>query len=233
MIEQIDLDPACGGIGHPWWCDPRFCGGSHPLPCHLSAPYRVTGDHAGGVVITAQLSSLIDEPLELAPVSIETVIRDPVTGKAGRYLLEKDVALRFHALLGRLLPMVQRADALRDRILVAAESVFAAKGRDASTEQIARLAGALSRAGSDVMAAATRPDDPLHIALAQLLERAQRSGRVRPDVSVADLVASMVGVVHAMRHAGGATRVLTIVVDGLRPPATSRSRRRGSAAGRR
>ncbi|GIJ44619.1 TetR family transcriptional regulator [Virgisporangium aliadipatigenens] len=191
-----------------------------------------------------------------------------------------------------------RSDALRNRIriLVAAESVFAAKGLDASTDEVARLAGvgigtlyrhfatkdalldavfagrmqrlvdraddlaresdagraffdffagllgesprdrvftdALARAGLDAEAAATRPDNPLHIAMAQLLERAQRSGQVRPDVSVPDLVSSMFGLVHAMRHAGTATRVrlrtLTIVVDGLRPPAGTQRRVKAS-----
>jgi hypothetical protein len=105
MIEQIERRPACTGSGHPPWCDLRYCGGSEPLPCHLSAPHRVTGDRTGGVVITAQLTCLIDEPLESAPVSIELVIRDPVTGKAGRFLLDERVAPRLHTLLGTLAPM--------------------------------------------------------------------------------------------------------------------------------
>jgi AcrR family transcriptional regulator len=181
-----------------------------------------------------------------------------------------------------------RADALRNRIriLVAAEAVFAAKGLDASTDEVARLAGvgigtlfrhfatkealleamfagrmqrladqagllahesdagraffdffvgivgenhtekafgdALTRAGLDAEAAASRPDHPVHVALARLLERAQRAGHVRPDVGVVDLVALMVGTVHAMRHAGGETQVrtraVTVVLDGLRHP---------------
>jgi AcrR family transcriptional regulator len=196
-----------------------------------------------------------------------------------------------------------RADALRNRIriLVAAESVFAAKGLDASTDEVARLAGvgigtlyrhfatkealldavfagrlqrladlagdlaresdagraffdffaglvgesprermlddALTRAGLDAEAAADRPDHPLHAALAHLLERAQRAGQVRLDVGVPDLMISMLGVVHALRRAGGSTRLrqraLTIVLDGLRPPPAGQRRVKASVQVRR
>ena len=50
---------------------------------------------------------MIDEPLAEAPVSIELVIRDPVTGKAGRYLVDDEIAARFQATLGALVPMMK------------------------------------------------------------------------------------------------------------------------------
>src|SRR5687767_10712451 len=105
MIELIDHHLAYGDFDHPPWCDPRFCGTPNPVRCHMSAPRRISGDYPGGIVITMQLSCVIDEPLELAPVSIELVMRDPVTGKAGRFLLEKGTARQFHGSLGELLPM--------------------------------------------------------------------------------------------------------------------------------
>jgi len=106
MTEKVDRSSACSEFDHPPWCDSRYCGTPTPTPCHLSAPYRVSGDRAGGIVITAQLSSLIDEEPTQAPVSIECVIRDPTTGRAGRYLLDREVTLRLHALLGDLSPTV-------------------------------------------------------------------------------------------------------------------------------
>jgi hypothetical protein len=105
MIELVDPRLAYGDFDHPPWCDPRSCGKSNPVPCHLSAPRRVFGDRPGGIVIAMQLSCVIDEPFPLAPVSIELVMRDPVTRRAGRFLLGKEIAAPFHGSLGRLLPM--------------------------------------------------------------------------------------------------------------------------------
>jgi len=105
MIELIDPVLAYGDFDHPPWCDPRFCGRSHPTACHLSAPRRIGGERPGGIVINMQLSCTIDEPLDVAPVSIELTMRDPVTGKAGRFLLERWTAAPFHESLGELLPM--------------------------------------------------------------------------------------------------------------------------------
>jgi AcrR family transcriptional regulator len=175
-----------------------------------------------------------------------------------------------------------RADALRNRIriLIAAESVFAAKGIDASTDEVARLAGVgigtlyrhfstkqalleavfaarmqrmteyvdqlversdpgkaiseffmsvvgegpnadpLTQAGLDAEAAASHPQHPLRYSLAKLLERAQRSGQIRQDVSVTELVSLLPAAVYGMRLASveprGRSRVLAIILDGIR-----------------
>jgi len=103
--QATTLSLRYGDFAHPSWCDPRYCGQSNPVPCHLSAPRRISGDRAGGLVITAQLTCQIDEPLTEAPVSIELVLRDPITEKAGRFLLEKGIARRFRESLDELLPM--------------------------------------------------------------------------------------------------------------------------------
>jgi hypothetical protein len=94
-------------LAHPWWCDPRQCGRSGPVQCHLSAPHWVIGKNAGDVLISARLSSVIDEPLEVAPVSIELAMRDPVTGNAGKYLLDRGLVPRFYTQIGALMPMVR------------------------------------------------------------------------------------------------------------------------------
>ncbi|GIJ48717.1 hypothetical protein Val02_56030 [Virgisporangium aliadipatigenens] len=93
-----------------------------------------------------------------------------------------------------------------------------------------RFSDTLARAGQDAEAAATRPDHPLHAALGRLLDRAQRSGQVRPDVDTAVVIAVMVGTAYALRqvghHVGGRTSALAVVVDGLRRSASARGRRR-------
>jgi hypothetical protein len=106
MNEKVDRSPARGDFPHPYWCDPGSCGTPNPVPCHLSAPRRVSEDRPGGLVITGQLSSIIDELPDQAPVSVELVIRDPVTGSRGTYLLDRENTLRLHALLGDLAPTV-------------------------------------------------------------------------------------------------------------------------------
>jgi len=105
MIELVNSTVAYGDFDHPPWCDPRFCGRPNPVPCHTSAPRRIGGNPPGSIVITMQLSCVIDETLHLAPVSIELVMRDPITGRAGRFLLDKGIAEPFHGSLGELLPM--------------------------------------------------------------------------------------------------------------------------------
>jgi len=83
-----------------------------------------------------------------------------------------------------------------------------------------RFSDPLTRAGLDAEAAATRPGHALHTALTHLLERAQRSGQIRPDVDTAVVMTVMATTVHAQRIAGprsGARgRTLAVVLDGLR-----------------
>jgi AcrR family transcriptional regulator len=82
------------------------------------------------------------------------------------------------------------------------------------------LPDAFAGAGAEAMAAAVAE---VHEAMGVLLARAQEAGGVRRDVSVADLVALMKGLVHAVRTDPDPDirhRLLAVVRDGLRPKET-------------
>jgi AcrR family transcriptional regulator len=91
-----------------------------------------------------------------------------------------------------------------------------------ATEEGARdgaLKDALARAGYDIEAAKSHASEEMRQLTGNLLERAQQAGRVRLDVTVADVFALLSGVLaaadrrpdkKALRH------LLTIICDGLR-----------------
>ncbi len=80
---------------------------------------------------------------------------------------------------------------------------------------------ALVEAGVDVHTASSETGDRLRTAMAVLLGRAQQAGAVRADLQVPELVALLVGTSRAVEHVGGdhevQHRLLTVVLDGLRP----------------
>ncbi len=87
---------------------------------------------------------------------------------------------------------------------------------------LARLGteGAAKRDMSDAIAVPGPLRDDLHDALTVLLTRAQDSGAVRPEVTTADLVAMVKGLlaaIHDSTDPGLAGRILTVLTDGLRP----------------
>jgi AcrR family transcriptional regulator len=92
------------------------------------------------------------------------------------------------------------------------------------------LTRALAEAGIDPAAAAGEFGGGFHEAFARLLERAQAAGAVRADIGVADMIALLVGASHAIEHASDPAvreRTVTVVLDGLRPPAGGRRAHRG------
>jgi AcrR family transcriptional regulator len=83
------------------------------------------------------------------------------------------------------------------------------------------LSAALAESGIDARDATDRTGRELKEALNTLLERAQRSGGVRADVGVAEVMALLAGMSQAAGHLGAdfdvRIRLLEIVFDGLRP----------------
>lgn len=81
------------------------------------------------------------------------------------------------------------------------------------------LADALTSQGIDIRAAVGDITAVLKSALADLLRRAQEAEEVRPDVTVDDLHALVIGAIAAARAAssGDVPRVAGLVADGLRP----------------
>lgn len=78
------------------------------------------------------------------------------------------------------------------------------------------LAQALTGAGFDIEAAAARTGKDLTRALGGLLEAAQRSGDIRPDVTAADVKALVNGCLSHPGDAGARLRLAGVVLDGLR-----------------
>lgn len=85
--------------------------------------------------------------------------------------------------------------------------------------------GNLTGTGSElnaVQAAIAKAGKGLRQAMGHLLTRAQRAGAVRGDIGIPELVALVIGAARAMEHTGPdprmSARILTVVVDGLRPP---------------
>jgi AcrR family transcriptional regulator len=101
---------------------------------------------------------------------------------------------------------------------------FFASAVDRSATKIA-LADALAAAGVDVERAAAEVGRELRRTMGVLLGRAQGAGAVREDATVADVIALLVGASRAAEHAGWdrgvQRRTVTIMLDGLRPTATS------------
>lgn len=83
------------------------------------------------------------------------------------------------------------------------------------------LSAALAESGIDAGDATDRTGQELQQALSTLLDRAQRSGAVRADVGLAEVMALLAGTSQAAGHLGAdfdvRIRVLDIVFDGLRP----------------
>jgi AcrR family transcriptional regulator len=98
---------------------------------------------------------------------------------------------------------------------------FAFLGRLAAEAAPKRdLFDALASAGVAVGPAVMTVVDELHTQLSGLLGRAQRADAVRGDIGRADLTALLSGLLYALRPRPGADpeRVLSVFLDGLRPP---------------
>jgi AcrR family transcriptional regulator len=84
------------------------------------------------------------------------------------------------------------------------------------------VSDALAEAGVDMHEATAEAGHGLSEALSALLVRAQRAGAVRTDIGLPDVIALLVGASRAVEHADTdevRARTITIVLDGLRPPA--------------
>jgi AcrR family transcriptional regulator len=86
------------------------------------------------------------------------------------------------------------------------------------------LADALASAGTDVNATLSGTAARLREAIGGLLTAAQRSGTIRGDIGVAELMAILSGILFALRGRSGDQpdphRAVAVLRDGLRAPAT-------------
>jgi AcrR family transcriptional regulator len=158
---------------------------------------------AEAVFASRGLDAPCDEVARRAGVSIGTLYRHFATKTA---LLDAMFAGRTHRLADRAGRLARESDP--------GQAFF-----DFFTDVIGGDPEDTTPTGLDVEAAMAARDQPLHSALDRLLKRAQRAGRVRPDIGAADLIPVLVLAARAIRHAGAGSRALAIVVDGLRPKA--------------
>ena len=169
---------------------------------------------AEAVFAAAGPTASTEEVARQAGVAIGTVFRHFPTKGA---LLEAVVVERLRRLLREA-----RALASADDPGAAFFSFFAEWAELMATKHA--IADALAGAGVEVEAMRSEHAPlvrELHLAVGALLDRAQRAGTVRGDVSVPELIAVLVGTSRAAEHAGAdaglKARALTIVFDGLRP----------------
>ena len=117
----------------------------------------------------------------------------------------------------RLAGLGARADALGDAADPAAAFVAFIRELTAEARQNVTLTGALGGVGIGVEGAAAA--GALSSALGRLLERAQREGGIRADLTVPDLHAILSGVIAMERNLSAQHQGigLDIVIDGLTP----------------
>ncbi|MGH2614062.1 MAG: TetR/AcrR family transcriptional regulator [Thermomicrobiales bacterium] len=169
---------------------------------------------ADAIFAAQGVSASTEDVAREAGVGIGTVFRHFPTKAA---LLEAVV-------VGRLRRFADEAHALaRDDSVDAGEAFFTlfARAADQSAAKNA-VAAALADTGVDV-STATRPImEEMRRSLELLLIRAQRSGAVRADVDVDDVVALLIGAARAAEHTGrdraNLAHAVVIICDGLRPP---------------
>jgi len=150
----------------------------------------------------------IDEIAERAQVGVGTVYRNFPTKRA---LFEA-------LLLARITPLVSAA-----RTAAAADEpgeAFVGFVRNLCDEfaDFKALADAMVASGVDLSAAKNQISGELIEAVAQLLERAQVSGRIRPDVTISDVSAMMAGLSHTdpmLMDPSQRKRCVALVCDSL------------------
>ncbi|MEA2669270.1 MAG: hypothetical protein QOJ33_2204 [Chloroflexota bacterium] len=154
-----------------------------------------------------------EEIARQAGVGVGTVFRHFPTKEA---LLEA-------VFIGRLTRLGEQARALSEREEPGAAffAFFTLVVDQASSKNA--FADALTTAGVNVQATASEVSGEFGAALIGLLHTAQRAGAVRPDIGVTELKAVLVGASRAVENVGDEpairARIITIMLDGLRPPA--------------
>ena len=166
---------------------------------------------AAEATFTAEgVAAPIDAVAERAGVGVGTVYRHFPTKEA---LFEAIVTARLDALTETTRELAGGSDP--------SEAVFAFLrefGRQASAKQ--DLFDAIDAAGLDIKSACAASVDELTRGIDLLLERAQASGAVRRDVTSGEVIALIVGACHSGSEDIVCQRMVEIVCDGIRVPAS-------------
>jgi AcrR family transcriptional regulator len=161
------------------------------------------------VIRTQGADAPIDEIAKRAGVGVGTVYRNYPTKAA---LIQAIIESR----IAPIVRAARKASAAQD----SGDAFFALLRRLAEeSAALKALAESIAAAGIDLHAAKKELSDELMTAMSELLARAQRSGRVRRDVSVDDVTMLMGGLSHtvfASSDKPARSRCLNLVCDALR-----------------
>ena len=162
----------------------------------------------------------IDEVARRAGVGVGTLYRHFPTKES---LFEAVVVNHMERLTQDVLALLERDDP--------GPALFEFLGHVAHEGSSKRnLVDALSGAGINIKETAPNCKQQLEEAAGQLLERAQKAGQVRADVSLADVIGLVLSACNADIPESSQARMVAIVCDGLRveSPADARPARAGS-----
>jgi AcrR family transcriptional regulator len=197
--------------------------GSHMAPDQLEGGLRADARRNRKLILDAArrcfaeqgLEAQIDEIADKAGVGVGTVYRHFPTKRA---LAEALAADHFQRLAENARAALEEDDSW--------EGFRAFMHRSAEVQANDRALAEVMAAQPDVMREAATGREDLHEAVAELVARAQRAGKLRPDVVPDDVPMLMCGLGRATRVGSkGPTmswqRYLAIVLDGLRAPGSS------------
>jgi AcrR family transcriptional regulator len=163
---------------------------------------------ANALLATRGVDVSVDEIAHRAQVGVGTLYRNFPTKQA---LLEALLVARIEPLVVAAREAAGAADA---------GEAFVGFVRHLSHEfaDFKALADAMAASGIDINVAKQAVSAELFAAIGELFERAQRAGRIRPDVTLADLSAMMTGLGHAdptFMDPSQRSRCVALVCDSL------------------
>lgn len=90
-------------IEHFEWCNPTLCAIAHVDSRHLGEVYRIDAALLGDVGIEVQLVANGDDPVAVAPVTLDVRLSRSLELSVEGYTLTAEAVRKLHAILSRLI----------------------------------------------------------------------------------------------------------------------------------